>query len=252
MDCVGKIFVVPVLRDFGLKLLRSQVLEGGDVVLDSHSKDFGVPDEMNLWAGRRHGLYRRGRARSGPLGRGSLSRFLLWRRRRAVWDFDDSRSCSRVVLVEVVQVIEVSDHQLHDLRVVAGVFRLIRVRVYGLELDGAGLSLLSYVSKGSKLIPGNAAETYLERVCLHGCPEVLGVYADCQLVNLEVVWAADDSTIGVFFAFEVAWMEISICISSKERRQAYFSRPAFQASIGVAMFEGWALPVGGCLLGIGL
>ena len=115
-------------------------------------------------------------------------------------------------------MVEVADHQLHDLRVVAGVFRLIGVRVYGLELDGAGLSLLSYVSKGLELLLDNAAKTYLERVCLHGCPEVLGVYADCQLVNLEVVWAADDSTVGVFFAFEVAWIEISICISSRERR----------------------------------
>ena len=48
MDSMGKVFVVPVLYDFGLELLRSQVLEGGDVILDSHGEDFGVLDEMNF------------------------------------------------------------------------------------------------------------------------------------------------------------------------------------------------------------
>ena len=37
--------------------------------------------------------------------------------------------------------------------------------------------------------------------------------ADDQLVDLEVVWAADDGAVGVFFAFEVAWKEVSTYIN---------------------------------------
>jgi hypothetical protein len=39
-------------------------------------------------------------------------------------------------------VIEVADHQLHNLRVVAGILDVIRVRIDGFERDGAGLALL--------------------------------------------------------------------------------------------------------------
>jgi hypothetical protein len=88
--------------------------------------------------------------------------------------------------------------------------------------------------------------TYLERVCLHRCPEVLGVYADHQLVDLEVVWAADDGTVGVFLACEVSWAQVSIRKGQKGSQGTYFARPSFQASIGVAM-----LAVGGCLLVVG-
>jgi hypothetical protein len=39
-------------------------------------------------------------------------------------------------------VVEVADHQLHDLGVVAGVLGIIRVRIDGFERDDAGLALL--------------------------------------------------------------------------------------------------------------
>jgi hypothetical protein len=39
-------------------------------------------------------------------------------------------------------VVEVADHQLHNLRVVAGIFGIIGFRVRGFELDLAGLALL--------------------------------------------------------------------------------------------------------------
>jgi hypothetical protein len=70
------------------------------------------------------------------------------------------------------------------------------------------------------------------------------VYADRQLVDLEVVWAADDGTVGVFFACEVPWAQVSIRTGEKNGQRTYFARPSFQASIGVAMFEVWALPDG--------
>lgn len=217
MDCVGKIFVVPVLLDSGLELLCSQVLKSVDVVLHSHGEDFGVLDKVDLWAERRSGLFRRGHARSGPLGCGLLDwgpfSQLLRRRRRTVLDFNHSRNCNCVVIVEVVQVIKVADHQLHNLGVVAGIFGIIGVRVYGFELDGASLALLSWVSRWYEPVLVLVVETYLERVCLHRRPEVLGVNANCELVDLEAVWAADDGAIRVFFALEVAWIEVSICIS---------------------------------------
>ena len=53
----------------------------------------------------------------------------------------------------------------------------------------------------------------MKRVCLHRRPEVIGVYADYQLVDLEVIWAADEGAVGVLFSFEVAWVKISIYIS---------------------------------------
>lgn len=62
--------------------------------------------------------------------------------------------------------------------------------------------------------------------------------ADDQLVDLEVVRAADDGTVGVFFALEMAWIEISTGTHQEDRRQIYFARSALRASIGVAMFEG--------------
>lgn len=45
-------------------------------------------------------------------------------------------------MVEVVHVVEVADHQLHNLRVVAGILGIIRVRVDRFERDCAGLALL--------------------------------------------------------------------------------------------------------------
>ena len=141
MDSMGKVFVVPVLYDFGLELLRSQVLEGGDAILDSHGEDFGVLDEVDVQARRQRSLCWCRHARSGLLGWSILSSFLLWRR-RTVFDFDQSRSCGRVVVSKVVKVVEVADHQLHNLRVVAGIFGIIRFRVRGFELDLAGLALL--------------------------------------------------------------------------------------------------------------
>lgn len=62
--------------------------------------------------------------------------------------------------------------------------------------------------------------------------------ANDQLVDLEVVRAADDGTVGVFFALEIAWIEVSTGMNQEDRRQTYFVRPALRASIGVAMFEG--------------
>ena len=141
MDSMGKVFVVPVLYDFGLELLRSQVLEGGNVILDSHGEDFGVLDDVDFQARRQRSLCWCRHARSGLLGWSILSSFLLWRR-RTVFDFDQSRSCGRVVVSKVVKVVEVADHQLHNLRVLAGIFGIIRFRVRGFELDLAGLALL--------------------------------------------------------------------------------------------------------------
>jgi hypothetical protein len=86
--------------------------------------------------------------------------------------------------------------------------------------------------------------TYLKCVCFHRRPEVLGVYADRQLVDLEVVWAADDGTVGVFFACEVSWAQVSICKGQKNGQKTYFARPSFQASNGVAMFERLVLSIG--------
>ena len=111
--------------------------------------------------------------------------------------------CIRLVVVKVIQVVEVADHQLHDLGVVASVLRITGVRLYGFELDDAALALLSLVSERFEIL-GDIAETYLERVCPQRRPEVLRVCADDRLVDLEVVWAADDSTVRVFFALEVA------------------------------------------------
>jgi hypothetical protein len=68
MNSVGKAFMVPLLLDFNLELLYSQILEGADVLFDSHGEDFGVLDEMDFWARRQRGLCWRGRARSGSLG----------------------------------------------------------------------------------------------------------------------------------------------------------------------------------------
>jgi hypothetical protein len=56
--------------------------------------------------------------------------------------------------------------------------------------------------------------------------------------------AADDGTVGVFFACEVPWAQVSIRTGEKNGQRTYFARPSFQASIGVAMFEVWALPDG--------
>ena len=117
------------------------VLEGGDVILDSHGEDFGVLDEMNFQARRQRSLCWCRHARSGLLDWSRLFPFLLWRH-RIVLDFDQSRSCGRVVVSQVVQVVKVADHQLHNLRVIAGIFGIIRIRVRGFELDLAGLALL--------------------------------------------------------------------------------------------------------------
>lgn len=94
-------------------------------------------------------------------------------------------------------------------------------------------------------------ERYLERVCLHRRPEVLGVYADSQLVNLEVVRAADDCAVRLFFACEVSWAQVSIYTGREDGQRTHFARPSFQASIGVTMFEGWALLVGCSVLRVG-
>ena len=69
-------------------------------------------------------------------------------------------------------------------------------------------------------------------------------------MDLEVVWAAYDGTVGVFFACEVPLTQVSICTGQKEDQRTDFARPSFQASMGVAMFEAWALVVGCCMLGV--
>ena len=171
------------------------------MVLDSHGKEFGVLNKMYFRAWRRRGLCRRGHARSGLLGRSR------------VWHLDHSRSCSRVVVSEVVQVVEVADHQLHDLRIVAGVFGIIRVRVCSFELDLAGLALLFRSAKNSRCYWALFPRTHFKRVCLQRGPEVLRMCADDQLVDREVVWAADDGAVGMFFAFKVASIEVSTCIN---------------------------------------
>lgn len=107
-------------------------------------------------------------------------------------------------------MVKITDHQLHDLRVVASIFRIIRVGLDGFELDDAGLPLLSRVSKESEAML-TVVLTNLERVCLQRHPEVFRVCADDQLVGLEAVWSADDGTVGVLFACEVPWVRSSIC-----------------------------------------
>lgn len=131
--------------------------------------------------------------------------------------------------------------QLHGLRVVVGIFRPIRVSVYGFEGGGAGLGFLLQISKESKTILGAHLRTYLEGVCFHRRPEVLGVSTDRQLVDLEVVWATDDGTVGVFFACEMFLAQVSIRADQEDDQGTYFARPSFHASIGVAMLESLAL-----------
>jgi hypothetical protein len=57
-------------------------------------------------------------------------------------------------------VVEIADHQLQDLRVVASIIRVIRVGFDGFEVNGASLALLSLVNKGFEKILSTSSHTF--------------------------------------------------------------------------------------------
>jgi len=90
-------------------------------------------------------------------------------------------------------VVEVLHHQLNDLRLVVGIFAVVRGRVVALgsfELDDAAVSLLWRISQESKLACGRSHD--LECALLEGGLEIVGLTGEDDLVQVEVVWAADE------------------------------------------------------------
>lgn len=125
--------------------------KSGSLVLDRHGKDSGMLNKEGF----------------GPDRRGRAS------------------------VAEVIEVVEVLDHQFDDFGIIAGIIRVLRTVSYSLELDDAGFSFLSLVSTMRKHIR-SAVSTHFESAAPEGSHEVLRLAAKNGFVEVEAVWPADD------------------------------------------------------------
>jgi hypothetical protein len=147
VDSVSEVLVVPINTGGVPKVDGSELLKSGSLVLDRHGKHSGMLNKEGL------GIGRRGRADN---------------------------------VAEVVEMVEVFDHQFNDLRIIAGIIRVLRIVSCGLELDDAGFSFLWSVSIVQKHIR-SAVSTYLESAALEGSHEVLRLAAKNGSVEVEAV-----------------------------------------------------------------
>jgi len=97
---------------------------------------------------------------------------------------------------KVVVVVEVLHHELDDLRLVVGIVVLARSLAVALgrfELDDTAVSLLSRISQNSGESCGR--RHYLERALLECGLEVVRLTCEDDLVQVEVVRAANELTV---------------------------------------------------------
>lgn len=150
-DGLGEVVMAPriVFRRLIDELRLCQLAESIDLVLDRHSKDFGVFDNVILlrsWLRRSSWTWvdRHGR----------ISRHQEFDDRAAVFRCiagDDVGVFGRLshaleCVGGVVEVIKVMNHEFDDLRVVAETVGVLSIDLSCLQLDGAGSAFLSLVS----------------------------------------------------------------------------------------------------------
>jgi hypothetical protein len=90
-------------------------------------------------------------------------------------------------------MVEVLDHQLDDLGLIADIVALDRgfaVALSRFELDDTAVTLLLRVSQ--RLADTCRRSSYLECTLLEGGFEVVRLTGEDDLVQVEVVWAADE------------------------------------------------------------
>jgi hypothetical protein len=98
-------------------------------------------------------------------------------------------------------VVEVLNHQLDNLRLVVDIVVLgkgLTIALSRFELDDTAVSLLPQISQGSANTRGH--RHYLERALLESSLEIVGLTGEDDLVQVEMVRAADEFAIRELFA----------------------------------------------------
>lgn len=155
------------------------------------------------------------------------------------------------MVVEVIEVIKVLDHEFDDLRIVAGVVSLTCILsglLRRLELDGTSFALLLGVSTPDCTQSGNRL-SHLESALLECGFEVVGLASQDDLMHVEVVRPTDDLAIREFFGVmesekRLCKITVSVFGSTSE---THLARPASKMFLGAAILVA-GLESGLCLV----
>jgi hypothetical protein len=153
VDSLSKVFALLKLRGGLLEIMSSELPKSFGLVLDGHGEHSGMLNEEGV--------------RCLSLG--------------------TSLSCG----AEVVEVVEILDHQLDDFRIIARVIIALWIICCCFESDDSEFSFLRIVSTIRSWVR-SAICSYLECLIIKGFQEVVRLTAENGLVEVEAVCSAID------------------------------------------------------------